>query len=57
MTKRHQEAGLRLVEIDDHFLILADGERYIRWFSSTGARVVDVRAAADEYLAGKDDFV
>ncbi len=51
LTPKHREVGLRLVEIDDHFLELRNRQGdVIATFSQSGATVIAIKEEADKYL-------
>lgn len=50
LDKRHRAAGIRLVEIDDHFLWLTDPHGRLAPFHASAAMPEEIAAVADCWL-------
>ena len=50
----HRNAGLHLVELDDHILVLQWKDQRIAFFNQTTVMVNEIHKAADEYLRETD---
>jgi hypothetical protein len=46
----HRQAGLHLVELDDHILILQYKEQRIAFFNQSTVKIEELHKAADKYL-------
>ena len=53
LAPRHREAGISLVETDDHFLVLSCKTETIARWSATGATVFEIIKEADKWLREK----
>lgn len=53
LTKEQKANGFRLIEYDDHLLELKQNHEHIAFFSTTGAKVEEIRALADKYIGGE----
>ncbi len=50
LAPRHREAGLELVETDDHIVELRHNFEIITRFSATGVKIEEIYKEADKWL-------